>query len=355
MFKREHAKVKKLRLEPLMHPNPLPSQRPALRSAAMASIMPPRDDEMEQALALSLAMSNLERPTRPERASVDSDTDQALREAMEASRREAEETSAEDVAAQRALELAIKESLRPPEASLDDFGGPSMQGSSLELAIDLGSGGGAAAPHTLQGGASGMYRSLAADDAQPYMGGAAQPPYMEGEVWTGSPHTPSPAVSLPPEEVSWDAASTLQGDRVRIKANCRDVQLIGRWGHVLRYGAQVEVRLEGSDDVVSVNHNELELLEDAPPWRAPEGSPLHKAPQTRAYDAGSGAGGHDGFGQLPDQTLPRSSKMLGFLQEEEPSRGEPGGASPPPQRMMGWDVGGSSSGHAAGASAGHAH
>ena len=67
----------------------------------MASIMPPRDDEMEQALALSLAMSNLERPTRPERASVDSDTDQALREAMEASRMEAEETSAEDVAAQR--------------------------------------------------------------------------------------------------------------------------------------------------------------------------------------------------------------------------------------------------------------
>ena len=172
----------------------------------MASIMP-RDDEMEQALALSLAMSNLERPTRPERASVDSDTDQALREAMEASRLEAEETSAEDVAAQRALELAIKESLRPPEASLDDFGGPSMQGSSLELAIDLGSGGGSAATHTLQGGASGMYRSLAADEAQPYMGRAAQPPYMEGEVWTGSPHTPSPAVSLPPEEVSWDAAS----------------------------------------------------------------------------------------------------------------------------------------------------
>ena len=96
------------------------------------------DDEIERALTLSLAMSHVSRPENDRSSERLSDT--GLREALEASLRDAQE---DDSATQRAIELAMAESLKhddgdaPQHPDLDL--GASGQGSCIEQPIDLAS------------------------------------------------------------------------------------------------------------------------------------------------------------------------------------------------------------------------
>jgi len=99
------------------------------------------DDEIERAMTLSLAMSHVSRPENERSSERLSDT--GLREALEASLLDAQE---DDSATQRAIELAMAESLKhddggaPLQPDLDlDLGGPSGQGSCMEQPIDLAS------------------------------------------------------------------------------------------------------------------------------------------------------------------------------------------------------------------------
>ena len=126
--------------------------------ASLAQAHTGSDEEtLARAMTLSLAMSNLER-SRPEIASSERPSgDQALREALEASLHDAHE---DDTATKRAIELAMKESLKHDNgADLERRRGESPstwrriqgstlgaapqpdrdQGSCMELAIDLAS------------------------------------------------------------------------------------------------------------------------------------------------------------------------------------------------------------------------
>ena len=97
------------------------------------------DDEISQALAMSLAMSHASRPENNRSSERLSDT--GLREALEASLRDAQE---DDSATQRAIELAMAESLKHDDGGAPqhpdlDLGGTSGQGLCMEQPIDLAS------------------------------------------------------------------------------------------------------------------------------------------------------------------------------------------------------------------------
>ena len=152
------------------------------------------DDEMSQALALSLAMSHASRPVneRSERLS-----DAGLREALEASLRDAQQ---DDSATLRAIELAMAESLKHDDAGVPqhpdlDLGATPGQGSCMEQPIDLASapayGSGASLPQVNASSAPPApsssadrrdappaFRSLGADDTPPafHSLGADDPP-----------------------------------------------------------------------------------------------------------------------------------------------------------------------------------
>ena len=86
--------------------------------AAMSSALYGQEDDMERALALSMAMANLEPRAPAERVSNASEAD--FNAALQASLQDAD-----DVATQRAIELAMEESLRegaPP--LIDCFSSP---------------------------------------------------------------------------------------------------------------------------------------------------------------------------------------------------------------------------------------
>ena len=51
------------------------------------------------------------------------------------------------------------------------------------------------------------------------------------------------------------------GSRVRVTQNCRSARLVGRQGVVVSFGRQVEVQLDGDEQVSKVNRNEVEPLE----------------------------------------------------------------------------------------------
>ena len=132
------------------------------------------DDEMSQALALSLAMSHASRPEneRSERLS-----DAGLREALEASLRDAQQ---DDSATLRAIELAMAESLKHDDAGVPqhpdlDLGATPGQGSCMEQPIDLASApayGSGASLHQVNAASAPPAPSSSADrrDAPPVFG-----------------------------------------------------------------------------------------------------------------------------------------------------------------------------------------
>ena len=132
------------------------------------------DDEIERAVTLSLAASHVSRPENDRSSERLSDT--GLREALEASLRDAQE---DDSATQRAIELAMAESLKhddgdaPQHPDLDL--GASGQGSCIEQPIDLASaptdGSGALLPQVTAASAAPAPSSSAdGNDAPPVFG-----------------------------------------------------------------------------------------------------------------------------------------------------------------------------------------
>ena len=221
----------------------------------------PLDGDMEQALALSLAMANLERSPGSARSAqtVDEDLERAiqastrsakpleeeLEQAIQASLQSAPSPSADDEAADRAMKLALAESLKDQAAwaasdahsSLHGAGPSTAEplGSRIELAIDL---------HSV--------------DAMPapshgHLGGGVAPPPPARHAGSGLGAASSDSTTLQP------------GDCVRVTVRCSDARLIGRWGHVARSDGQwVDVRLEGFAELISVGAHELEQLDRSP-------------------------------------------------------------------------------------------
>ena len=156
------------------------------------------ENEIERALTLSLAMSNLEQRARPEHDQTSeriSASDTGLREALEASLAYAQE---DDSATQRAIELAMKESLKHNESALPDLeGGASVQGSCMEFAIDL-----ASAPS--DGNGAFLPQSTAAS-APPALRSSADPtweaPARPGEVFSSGLLLPDLELARPGDVV----------------------------------------------------------------------------------------------------------------------------------------------------------